>query len=163
MTLFLPVIRIDIKQQFLSVYEGESLRKTYPINTAKNGVGEQFGSECTPGGQHIVRAKIGEGADLGSVFVGRRLTGETYSQELAEKNPDRDWILTRIFWLSGLEKGKNRLGLVDTMRRYIYIHGAPDELIKKEPSSHGCIRMLNDDVVELFSNVPVGVQVSIEV
>jgi len=149
-------IIVSIGDQLLSLYDGQTMIKSYSVCTAKNGVGEQFGSECTPRGQHIIRAKIGGEQPLGSVFVGRRFTGEIYQNKYAKSEPNRDWILTRILWLSGLEKGKNRLGQVDTMRRYIYIHGAPDELVTKIPSSHGCIRMLNDDVMDLFEHVVVG-------
>ena len=155
-------ILIDIKQQLLCLYEGADVIKTYPICSAKNGLGEQSGSECTPRGQHIIRAKIGAYAALGSVFVGRRLTGEIYQPELAKGNPNRDWILSRILWLSGLEKGFNRLGRVDTMRRYIYIHGAPDELVLTQPASHGCIRMFSKDIIELYERVTVATRVIIE-
>ncbi|ORU93962.1 MAG: peptidase [Cycloclasticus sp. symbiont of Bathymodiolus heckerae] len=154
-------IRISIDQQILNVCRDGNVIKSYEICTAKNGVGEQFGSECTPRGAHIIRAKIGENAPVASVFVGRRLTGEIYNQLLGKECPDRDWILTRILWLSGCEIDKNRLGKVDTMRRYIYIHGAPDELVKGEPSSHGCIRMLNEDIVDLFDNIVVGTRILI--
>ena len=154
-------ITVSISKQLLSLYDGQKLAKSYRICSAKNGVGEQFGSECTPRGEHIIRAKIGEGVELGSVFSGRRLTGEIFQPEQAERQPNRDWILTRILWLSGLEKGKNRLGEVDTMRRFIYIHGAPDQLVLETPSSHGCIRMLNEDVVELFDQVQVGTKILI--
>jgi len=157
-----PTIRVSIKQQTLSLLDGSTVIKTYAVCTAKNGVGEENGSECTPLGKHTIRAKIGANAAAGSVFVGRRLTGEVYSQQLVDKNPNRDWILTRIMWLSGLEVGKNRLGSVDTMRRYIYIHGAPEHLVTQQPSSHGCIRMLNEDVMDLFTRVPVGTTVLIE-
>lgn len=143
------------------LYLGDELVKSYQVCTAKKGVGEQFGSECTPRGKHIIRAKIGDHAVAGSVFVGRRFTGEIFQQTLMDELPDRDWILTRILWLSGLERGKNRLGDVDTMRRYIYIHGAPDNLISAQPSSHGCIRMLNEDVIDLFERTPIGTLVSI--
>jgi len=155
-------IKVDITQQVLNLYDGNDLLKSYPICSAKNGLGEQSGSECTPRGKHIIRAKIGQAAPLGSVFVGRRLTGEIYHSNLALLQPNRDWILSRILWLSGLERGRNRLGTVDTMRRYIYIHGAPDELILMQPSSHGCIRMFNKDVIELYDLVEAGVAVSIQ-
>lgn len=153
---------VCISTQTLSVYNDGELVKIYPVNTAKKGVGEQFGSECTPIGQHIIRAKVGADAPIQSVFVGRRLTGEIYSQTLASKHRQRDWILTRIMWLSGVERGINRLGNVDTMRRYIYIHGAPDELVTNEPSSHGCIRMRNLDVIDLFNRVSVSTSVLIQ-
>ena len=153
---------VCISEQTLSVYNDEELVKTYPVNTAKNGVGEQFGSECTPRGQHIIRAKIGADAPIQSVFVGRRPTGERYSPALATKFPQRDWILTRVMWLSGVKRGVNRMGNVDTMRRYIYIHGAPDEQVTSEPSSHGCIRMRNQDVIDLFNRVSVSTGVLIQ-
>jgi lipoprotein-anchoring transpeptidase ErfK/SrfK len=98
---------------------------------------------------------------LNAVFRGRRPTGEIYSAELARAQPDRDWILTRILWLSGTEIGRNRLGSVDTMRRYIYIHGAPDSEPLGSPSSIGCVRMASADVAELFELVPVGTVVDI--
>ena len=110
-------IIVSVSEQLLRLYENEKLIKSYRVCTAKNGLGEQFGSGCTPRGAHTIRAKIGEGEPLGSVFVGRRLTGEVYEHELAKRQPNRDWILTRILWLSGLEKGKNRLGQVDKIGR----------------------------------------------
>jgi len=110
----------------------------------------------------VIRAKIGEGQPVNTVFVERRPTGEIYEPQMREQFPDRDWILTRIFWLSGLEPGKNRLANVDTMRRYIYIHGTPDDVKMGEPGSHGCIRMRNQDLIQLFDWVPVGSRVFIE-
>ncbi len=144
-------IVISIADQQLQLFDGERCLKRYSVSTAKNGAGEMAGSDCTPRGLHIIRAMIGDGAAENSVFVGRRATGEIYTPELAQKNPQRDWVLTRIMWLSGLEKGKNRMGRVDTLRRYIYLHACPDELPMGVPLSHGCIRMRNHDIVELFS------------
>lgn len=145
----------------ISVFEQDRLIKQYQVSTGKNGVGEQFGSEQTPRGKHVIRAKIGEHAAPNTVFVGRRPTGEIFDPELQAKFPGRDWILTRIFWLSGLEKGKNRLGEVDTMRRYVYIHGTPDHVVLGVPGSRGCIRMHNADIIELFAIVPVGAEITI--
>ena len=136
--------------------------KQYLISSAKNGVGELNGSFCTPRGRHIIRAKIGAGQPLNAVFIERRPTGEVYSPELAGRSPGRDWILTRILWLSGCEPGYNRLGKVDTMRRAIYIHGSPDTAEMGKPGSHGCIRMRNQDIVELFDLVPVRALVRIQ-
>lgn len=121
-----------------------------------------MGSGCTPRGWHVVRARIGANRPLGTVFIGRRPTGEIYSQALARRYPDRDWILTRILWLSGLKAGFNRLGVVDSMRRFIYIHGAPACTPLGLPVSKGCIRMRNTDVVELFETVSVRTRVLIE-
>jgi lipoprotein-anchoring transpeptidase ErfK/SrfK len=142
-------ITIDIPSQELRFGD-----KTYLVSTASRGPGEKNGSLCTPRGRHIVRAKIGAGEPLNSVFVRRRPTGEVWTPELHEKFPGRDWILTRILWLSGREPGRNRLGDVDTMRRYIYIHGSPDSAVMGKPGSIGCIRMRNRDIVELFDLVP---------
>jgi lipoprotein-anchoring transpeptidase ErfK/SrfK len=143
-------ILIDIPRQELVLPNG----RRYLVSTAKNGLGEVNGSFCTPRGRHIVRAKIGAGQPLGAVFVRRRPTGEIWTPELHAKYPGRDWMLTRILWLSGCEAGRNRLGEVDTMRRMIYIHGAPDSVELGKPGSHGCIRMRNQDVAELFELVP---------
>jgi L,D-transpeptidase YbiS len=149
-------LEVSILEQRLRVFKQTILQNEYSISTAKNGAGEQKGSEKTPRGRHIIRAKIGANCPANTVFVGRRPTGEIYSPELRTQYPDRDWILTRIFWLSGLEKGLNRLGEVDTMQRYIYIHGTPDEVPMGQPGSRGCIRMRNTDIIELFENIPVG-------
>jgi L,D-transpeptidase YbiS len=150
-------IEIDVGKQELRLPGG----KRYAISTAKNGLGEQNGSFCTPRGRHLVRAKIGAGQPLGAVFVRRRPTGEVWSPALHAKYPGRDWMLTRILWLSGCEVGRNRLGDVDTMRRMIYIHGAPDSAEMGKPGSHGCIRMRNADVAELFERVPPYTEVDI--
>jgi len=152
---------IDITRQQLTLNYNNKKLKSYPISSAQNGVGEVMGSECTPTGWHKVRAKIGDNQPLHSVFIGRRPTGEIYNTELIKQNPSRDWILTRILWLGGLEPGKNRYGKVDSAWRYIYIHGCPDELLTGTPQSHGCIRMKNTDVLELFNRVPVGIKVFI--
>ena len=156
------VVRIDLDRQRLELHVPGDACRTYRVSSAANGPGELEGSECTPRGRHVIRAKIGAGAAPGAVFVGRRPTGERYTPALGAAHPDRDWILTRILWLSGTEPGRNRLGCVDTMRRYIYIHGCPDEVSIEAPGSHGCIRMRNDDVIDLFDRVEVGTRVVIE-
>jgi L,D-transpeptidase YbiS len=153
---------IGLTSQRLTVAAGPEVIRAYPVSTASRGPGERTGSEQTPRGEHVIRAKIGEGAPAGAVFVGRRPTGEIWSPQLAIRFPDRDWILTRILWLSGTEPGRNRLGLVDSMRRYIYIHGTPDPEPIGIPASHGCIRMRNADVIDLFGRVAVGTRVNIE-
>jgi L,D-transpeptidase YbiS len=148
-------LRINLAEQELALLDDEdTVLRRYPVSTAANGPGEEAGSYRTPRGRHIVRARIGAEQPLNTVFAGRRPTGEIYSPELGASQPDRDWILTRILWLSGAEPGFNRLGRCDSMRRYIYIHGTPDELFEQAPRSHGCIRMRNDDLVELFDAVP---------
>ncbi|MAY40820.1 MULTISPECIES: L,D-transpeptidase [unclassified Neptuniibacter] len=153
---------ISISLQRLSILDGEHLIKQYDISTALNGAGELANTGCTPRGQHCIRAKIGDGLPLNAVMVGRRFTGEIYSQELAKAFPNRDWILTRILWLSGLEPGVNRLGDRDSMQRYIYIHGTPDSEPMGVPLSHGCVRMRNSDLIEVFNLVESGTRVDIK-
>lgn len=149
-------IHVNPKNQTLSLIsiDNNQIIRSFNVSTAKNGLGEELGSYKTPRGWHIIRAKVGDNAPERSVFVGRRPTGEIYNKELHQQEPDRDWMLTRILWLSGLEVGKNRLGNVDSMRRYIYIHGGPDDDINGTTSSHGCVKMRNKEVIELFDMVP---------
>ena len=157
-----PVIEIDVSTQTLILKDaqGRILMQTR-ISTARNGVGEENGSEKTPRGAHYIRARIGAGLPADSVLVSRRPTGEIYSPSLRTAFPNRDWILTRILWLCGLEPGKNRLGKVDTMRRYIYIHGCPDEDPMGVPGSRGCVKMRNREIIELFDRVAPGTRVHI--
>lgn len=155
-------ITVHIAGQQLELLDdaGRVVRR-YAISTAEKGAGERCGSYCTPRGRHIIRARIGAGQPENAVFVRRRPTGEIYTPELGAQFPGRDWILTRILWLSGCEAGFNRLGENDTMRRYIYIHGTPDSMPLGTPMSHGCIRMRNADLLELFERVPVRTPVEI--
>lgn len=152
-------LELSLPEQKCRLWQGGDCVFTAPVSTALNGSGEQEGSGCTPRGWHQIRACIGDGQPLNTVFVGRRPTGEIYNSQLAQAFPDRDWILTRILWLSGLEVGRNRLGNVDTMRRYIYIHGCPDAAPMGQPLSHGCIRMHNQDLLTLFDRVKPGLKV----
>jgi L,D-transpeptidase YbiS len=155
-------IEISITNQNLTLFDNFGGVKTkYPISTAANGVGCEKDSGCTPLGAHIIRAKIGAGCEPNAVIVGRRATGEICTPELMAQYPNRDWILTRILWLSGTEIGKNRLGNVDTMQRYIYIHGTPDSTDMSKIGSHGCVRMRNADVIALFDLVDAGTKVNI--
>lgn len=154
-------IFVSLPAQQLLLYERGILLRCYSVSTALNGPGENNGSYCTPRGHHQIRAKIGAACPENTVFVRRRATGEVWTAELAARFPGRDWMLTRIMWLSGLEPGFNRLGCVDTMRRYIYLHGSPDSVQMGAPGSIGCIRMRNRDIVELFDLVPVGTAVNV--
>lgn len=156
-----PSIEVSIQDQLLRLKHDQGVIE-YPISTAKLGIGQKKGSNQTPIGWHQVRAKIGAGLVANTVFVARRPTGEIYSNELAQAAPERDWILSRIVWLSGCELGRNRLGDVDTMQRYIYIHGTPDTEPMGVPESHGCIRMRNSDVIELFDRLEIGSPVWIQ-
>jgi predicted GNAT family N-acyltransferase len=155
-------ILISLPAQTLELYDDSGqLMHRYSVSTAAAGAGEHFGSFRTPRGRHVIRAKIGAGQPDNTVFVGRRPTGEIWSPQLAAAHPGRDWILTRILWLSGCEPGFNRLGRVDTMCRFIYLHGSPDSVAMGKPGSIGCVRMRNRDIVELFTLVPCGTPVRI--
>lgn len=155
-------IDISIQNQRLTLHDDlGGIKASYSISTAANGVGCEKNSGCTPLGNHIIRAKIGANAALNTVFIGRRPTGEICTPALMAQFPNRDWILTRILWLSGTEIGFNRLGNVDTMQRYIYIHGSPDSAEMGKIGSHGCVRMRNSDIVELFDLVQTGTAVFI--
>jgi len=155
-------ILVNVREEKLTFFRDQRIVCEYPVSTAKLGVGEEMGSNKTPRGWHYVRCKIGENCPQNTVFVRRRPTGEIYSPELALAFPNRSWILTRILWLCGLEKGKNRFGSCDSMRRYIYIHGAPDTYPIGKPHSKGCINMHNKDIIALFDAVPLGTPVLIQ-
>ena len=155
-------IEISIGKQSLLLHSPKG-EFSYKISSALNGVGQLKDSGCTPLGYHYVRAKIGEGLPVNSVFIARRKTGELYTPTLANEFPNRDWILTRILWLCGREKGVNRLGAVDSMQRYIYIHGTPDTEAMGVPLSHGCIRMRNSDIIKLYDLTPLGTPVIINI
>ncbi len=154
-------IEVDVGAQWLLLRNGATELARYPISTALNGPGQAMGSECTPLGWHRVRLKIGAGCPIDTVFVARRPTGEIWMPALAQRCPDRDWILSRILWLSGCESGHNRGGRCDSLRRFIYIHGTPDCEPMGEPRSHGCIRMRSADVIDLFDRVERGTPVLI--
>ncbi len=154
-------IEINITKQSLQLLDENRVLAEYRVSTAANGAGEQIDSECTPRGQHKIAAKIGADAPVNAVFVGRQPTGELYRPELRTQHPDRDWILTRILWLTGCEPGKNLGNDVDTYNRYIYIHGSPDDVAMGQPGSHGCVRMRNRDVIDLFDRVDIDTPVLI--
>jgi len=155
------LVRVNLTHQILELWQGAARLRRYSVSTGLAGAGEGYGSGCTPRGLHRVRLRIGAGCPIGTVFVGRRPTGEVYGPALTEACPGRDWILTRILWLTGLESGRNRGGDCDTLRRFIYIHGCADSAPMGVPLSQGCIRMRNADLVELFDLVPNGTLVEI--
>jgi lipoprotein-anchoring transpeptidase ErfK/SrfK len=158
----LDLLHISLADQCLYGFADGGLLVRLPVSTALKGAGERNGSNCTPRGRHQVRARIGEGLPSGAVLRGRRWTGEIWSAELGERFPGRDWILTRILWLSGCEPGRNRLGEVDTFRRYIYLHGTPDHEPLGVPGSHGCVRLRSADLLQLFPRVPLHCPVFID-
>jgi L,D-transpeptidase YbiS len=154
-------LAVSLTRQELRVVQGSATLAQFPVSTSRYGPGEGAGSYCTPRGSHLIRACIGADLPLGAVFKARRPTGEVWSPALHREFPHRDWILTRILWLSGLERGRNRLGAVDSMARYIYLHGTPDTEPMGVPFSHGCIRLRNTDMRELFGLVVPGTRVDI--
>ncbi len=156
-----PELVISLTRQTLQLLRAGRVEREFLVSTSRYGPGERSGSLCTPRGMHVIRAKIGQGLPPGAVLRGRRPTGQVFSPALHRAEPGRDWILSRILWLSGLEPGRNRLGDVDTMRRYIYIHGTPDHEPMGVPFSHGCIRMRNADVCWLFDAVTPGTRVDL--
>lgn len=160
-----PQIIISISQQQLTLHLSATESSVYTISTAKNGSGQLENTGCTPLGEHIISEKFGDGLPVNSVFVARKFTGEIYDDHLASAYPTRDWILTRILWLDGCEsgfnKGENADGICDTKSRYIYIHGTPDTERMGVPLSHGCIRMRNQEIIDLFDKVNVGTAVQI--
>ncbi|WP_448681979.1 L,D-transpeptidase family protein [Pseudomonas nicosulfuronedens] len=158
----LDLLHISLAEQMLYGFAAGRLVVRVPVSTAANGAGEGNGSGCTPRGLHQVRARIGDGLPKGAVLKARRWTGETWTAGLHEAFPGRDWTLSRILWLSGCEPGRNRMGTVDTFRRYIYLHGTPDCEPMGTPRSHGCIRLRNEDLLELFPQVPLHCRVRIE-
>lgn len=154
-------LHVSIAEQRLYAFSQQQLQQTYRISTALNGPGELNGSGCTPRGRHYIRAKIGADLPAMAVLRGRRWTGEVWTPQLQQQYPERDWILSRILWLSGCELGRNRLGATDTFRRYIYLHGTADEHLLGQPYSHGCIRMRNQDIIELYPQLAQGCSVDI--
>lgn len=154
-------IEVNIKQQKLWLKDEDLIQEEFQVSTAKNGVGEIINSECTPRGEHEIAEMIGADQVMDTVFVGRVSTGEIYIPELRNQFPQRDWILTRIIWLTGCEQERNKGGRVDTHARYIYIHGSPDDVEMGTPGSHGCVRMRNKDIIRLFDLVSVGMKVNI--
>ena len=157
-----PGIEISLSAQTLTLFPDDTSKPlSYPVSTALNGPGERQSSGCTPRGRHYVRAMVGDGLPLNTVFIGRRPTVEVYSESLARQFPERDWILSRIIWLCGLESGRNRGFGVDSFRRFIYIHGTPETEPMGVPRSHGCIRMRNADVADLYDRVLPGLPVTI--
>ena len=155
------LINISIKQQVLTLIDNGSVIKCFKVSTSLKGIGQIKNSFQTPIGRHYIRAKIGKDQPILTIFEGRRPTGQIWTNSHLNSKPNHDWILSRILWLSGKELGLNRLGNSDTMQRYIYIHGTHDESDLGKPLSHGCIRMSNDDVIELFDLVSVGTIVHI--
>ena len=160
------ILWVSVASQTLSlIIQGQCVAQ-WPVSTGLNGNGQLEGSGQTPLGWHRIAQRIGAGLPVNSVLVARQPTDEIYAPDLGQQHPQRDWILSRILWLDGMEPGfnhgKNALGqCCDTFARYIYIHGTPDSEPMSQPRSHGCIRMRNQDLLVLFEQVEVGTLVLI--
>ncbi len=155
-------IVINPERQELHLIQNEQILKTYLISTGEAGIGSRKGSRMTPAGTHRIAEKIGDGVPVGASFKGRELTGFIRSIFPTEINFPWDSILTRILWLDGQENGVNRGGDVDSYSRYIYIHGTQKEWMLGQPSSNGCIKMRNTDLIELFNLAPLNTLVEIQ-
>lgn len=151
------MIRILVKRQILSLLKDNQVIRQYPVSTSKFGIGNRSGSNKTPLGLHRIVSKIGRNAPLGTIFKRRRNTSKIAKVGVGQG----DLITTRILRLEGLEKGINKGKGIDSLKRCIYIHGTPEEKLISKPTSHGCIRMKNRDIVELFGLVKRGDLVNI--
>ena len=155
-------IEIDISEQRLYLIQNNSIQSSYPVSTSKYGEGSIQNSFKTPLGHHIVKEKIGEGALINTIFKSRINTRR--SAEIIEEyeDSDDDFVTSRIMWLDGQEEGMNKGGMVDSYKRYIYIHGTHEEGLIGSKASHGCVRMFNTDAIELFDIVKIGTKVLIK-
>lgn len=156
------VIKISISEQKLYLIENGNVVKSYPVSTSKYGIGSREGSNQTPLGRHRIVEKIGDKAPWGTIFKERKNTGKTINDPGAIGPNDKDLVTTRIMWLEGLEPGVNKGEGIDSYKRFIYIHGTLEENLIGTPASHGCIRMKNTDVIELFDSVGLHTPVTIE-
>ena len=156
-------IDIDISQQRLYLKQNDDLIKSYPISSSKFGEGSTENSNMTPLGLHVIKEKIGTDVPINTLFISRINTKRTVNIENSRNKTKDDHITSRILWLDGLEEGKNKGKGVDSYSRYIYIHGTHEEGLIGEKASHGCIRMLNNDVIDLYNYVNIGTKVYISV
>ena len=156
-------IDIDISQQRLYLKKNDDLIKSYPISSSKYGEGSIENSNMTPLGLHVIKEKIGTDVPINTLFISRINTKRTVNIENSRNKTKDDHITSRILWLDGLEEGKNKGKGVDSYSRYIYIHGTHEEGLIGEKASHGCIRMLNNDVIDLYDYVNIGTEVYISV
>ena len=155
-------ILVDIGQQRLFLLDSRGdLIISYPISSSSYGEGQIENSFKTPLGNHIIKEKIGADASKNIIFKERINTGRFAEIYHNDYDSEDDHVTSRILWLEGTEEGFNKGGNVDSFYRYIYIHGTPEEGLIGEKASHGCIRMFNQDVIELFNLVEKGTKVNI--
>ena len=154
-------IEVDISEQRLYLIENSLIKASYPISTSKYGEGSIENSFKTPLGKHSIKEMIGEEAEINTIFTSRINTKRSATIIDQFEDTDNDYVTSRIMWLDGEEDGLNKGGNVDSFRRYIYIHGTHEEGLIGTKASHGCIRMFNYDVIELFNLVNIGTKVLI--
>ena len=155
-------IEIDISKQRLFLLDNMEIVRSYPISSSKYGEGSTQNSFKTPLGNHVIKEMIGNNAIKNTIFTSRINTNRQAEIIHDEAKSDNDYITTRIMWLDGQEEGKNKGKGVDSYQRYIYIHGTHEEGLIGQKASHGCIRMFNSDVIELFNDVKKGTKVYIK-
>lgn len=148
------VVIVTIGEQKLHYLIDGKLMRSYPVSTSRYGIGSEAGSNRTPLGVHRVRRKIGADAPMGTIFKARQDTGRIAAIVDEPRPTDDDYVTTRILWLDGMEEGVNRGEGIDSFSRYIYLHGTHEEGLIGQPASHGCVRMYNRDVIELFDALP---------
>jgi lipoprotein-anchoring transpeptidase ErfK/SrfK len=154
-------IEVDISEQRLYLIENSLIKASYPISTSKYGEGSIENSFKTPLGKHSIKEMIGQEAEINTIFTSRINTKRSATIIDQFEDTDNDYVTSRIMWLDGEEDGFNKGGNVDSFRRYIYIHGTHEEGLIGTKASHGCIRMFNYDVIELFNLVNIGTKVLI--
>jgi len=154
-------IEVDISEQRLYLIENSLIKASYPISTSKYGEGSIENSFKTPLGKHSIKEMIGEEAEINTIFTSRINTKRSATIIDQFEDTVNDYVTSRIMWLDGEEDGLNKGGNVDSFRRYIYIHGTHEEGLIGTKASHGCIRMFNYDVIELFNLVNIGTKVLI--
>ena len=154
-------IIVDISEQRLYLYNNDNLVQSFPVSTSKYGEGQIENSFKTPLGLHEIKEKIGAKAPINTIFTARENTNKIAEIQINPNDTEYDFVTSRILWLDGLENGINRGVGVDSYSRYIYIHGTHEEGLIGQKASHGCIRMFNNDVIELFDMVSEGTKVQI--
>ena len=157
------IIIVDISEQRLYLYSNNDLIQSFPVSTSKYGEGQTENSFKTPLGLHKIKEKIGHKAPINTIFTARVNTNKRADVQIKQNDTEDDFVTSRIMWLDGLEDGINRGLGVDSYNRYIYIHGTHEEGLIGQKASHGCIRMFNNDVIELFDIVSEGTKVQIRV
>lgn len=158
---FDDILYVAVKQQKMYYIKGNNVLNEYTVSTAKNGLGSQLGSQKTPAGLHLIREKVGDDIPFGGVIKEKVYTGQVANIVDDPISTGRDHITTRLFHLDGLESGINKDGQFDSYSRGIMIHGTPEEGLIGQPVSHGCVRMKNKDIEELFDAVQSGTKVII--